>query len=94
MRKLVIILATALIAAVSAGAQTETALHEGWKFAFGNAADPAKDFGCGTEYFSYLTKANSIHSEGPYSAKFDGRVQFIVEGELSPAEAHLSIAGL
>lgn len=71
MRKLVIILATALIAAVSAGAQTETALHEGWKFAFGNAADPAKDFGCGTEYFNYLTKANSIHSEGPYSAKFN-----------------------
>ena len=71
MRKLAIILATALIAAVSAGAQTETALREGWKFAFGNAADPAKDFGCGTEYFNYLTKANSIHSEGPYSVRFD-----------------------
>lgn len=42
-----------------------------WKFAFGNAADPAKDFGCGTEYFNYLTKANSIHNEGPYSPKFD-----------------------
>lgn len=38
-------------------------LDEGWKFAFGNAADPAKDFGCGTEYFNYLTKANSIHNE-------------------------------
>jgi beta-galactosidase len=46
-------------------------LDEGWKFAFGNAADPAKDFGCGTEYFNYLTKANSIHNEGPYSPKFD-----------------------
>lgn len=46
-------------------------LDEGWKFAFGNAADPAKDFGCGTEYFNYLTKANSIHNEGPYSTKFD-----------------------
>ncbi len=46
-------------------------LDEGWKFAFGNAADPAKDFGCGTEYFNYLTKANSIHNEGPYVAKFD-----------------------
>lgn len=44
---------------------------EGWKFAFGNASDPAKDFGCGTEYFNYLTKANSIHNEGPYSVKFD-----------------------
>lgn len=46
-------------------------LDEGWKFAFGNAADPAKDFGCGTEYFNYTTKANSIHNEGPYSPKFD-----------------------
>ena len=48
-------------------------LDEGWKFAFGNAADPAKDFGCGTEYFNYLTKANSIHNEGPYSSKFDDK---------------------
>lgn len=46
-------------------------LDEGWKFAFGNASDPAKDFGCGTEYFNYLTKANSIHNEGPYAIKFD-----------------------
>ena len=46
-------------------------LCEGWKFAFGNASDPKKDFGCGTEYFNYLTKANSIHNEGPYSSKFD-----------------------
>lgn len=40
-----------------------------WKFAFGNGSDPAKDFGCGTEYFNYLTKANSISNEGPYSLK-------------------------
>jgi hypothetical protein len=33
-------------------------LDDGWKFAFGHAAEPAKDFGCGTEYFNYLTKAN------------------------------------
>ena len=45
-------------------------LDEGWTFAFGHAGDPAKDFGCGTEYFNYLTKANSIHNEGPYSVKF------------------------
>lgn len=44
---------------------------EDWFFAFGNASDPAKDFGCGTEYFNYLTKAASIHNEGPYSFKFD-----------------------
>ncbi len=48
-------------------------LDEGWKFALGNAADPTKDFGCGTEYFNYLTKANSIHNEGPYSSKFDDK---------------------
>ena len=46
-------------------------LDDGWKFAFGNAADPVKDFGCGTEYFNYLTKASSIHNEGPYAMKFD-----------------------
>ena len=53
------------------GVRETIRLDEGWKFAFGNASDPAKDFGCGTEYFNYLTKANSIHNEGPYSAKFD-----------------------
>jgi len=42
-----------------------------WQFAFGNAASPTDDFGCGTEYFNYLTKAASIHNEGPYSDKFD-----------------------
>ncbi len=46
-------------------------LNEGWRFALGHAADPAKDFGCGTEYFNYLTKANSIHNTGPYAATFD-----------------------
>ena len=51
--------------------RTEIRLDEGWKFALGNAADPKRDFGCGTEYFNYLTKANSIHNEGPYSMKFD-----------------------
>lgn len=42
-----------------------------WEFAYGHAGDPARDFGCGTEYFNYLTKAASIHNEGPYSLKFD-----------------------
>ena len=46
-------------------------LDKGWKFAMGHATDTKKDFGCGTEYFNYLTKANSIHNEGPYSQKFD-----------------------
>jgi len=42
----------------------------GWHFAFGDASNPEKDFGCGTEYFNYFTKANSIHNEGPYAIKF------------------------
>lgn len=46
-------------------------LDDSWQFAFGNASSPALDFGCGTEYFNYLTKAASIHNEGPYSSKFD-----------------------
>lgn len=55
----------------NADAQRKTEnFDEGWKFHFGNAADPAKDFGCGTEYFNYLTKAASIHNEGPYCEKF------------------------
>ena len=46
-------------------------LDKGWKFKLGHAADAQKDFGCGTEYYNYLTKANSIHNEGPYAQKFD-----------------------
>ena len=46
-------------------------LDDGWQFAFGNASSPEKDFGCGTEYFNYLTKAASIHNEGPDSPKFN-----------------------
>ena len=64
----------ALMAAMGMSAQNvreKILLDEDWKFAFGNATDPAKDFGCGTEYFNYLTKANSIHNEGPYLNKFD-----------------------
>ncbi len=46
-------------------------LHEGWKFALGHAGNPQLDYGCGTEYFNYLTKANSIHNEGPYSPQYN-----------------------
>ncbi|MDE6270243.1 MAG: beta-galactosidase, partial [Muribaculaceae bacterium] len=55
----------------NASAAERQLFDDGWKFALGNASDPAKDFGCGTEYFNYLTKANSIHNEGPYSPKFN-----------------------
>ncbi len=46
-------------------------LNADWRFELGNATDPAKDFGCGTEYFNYLTKAASIHNEGPYVPAFN-----------------------
>ena len=71
--KYVVALITLLFPVVlSAQSQRETIrMNEGWKFAFGYAADATKDFGCGTEYFNYLTKANSIHNEGPYCQKFD-----------------------
>ena len=51
--------------------ETKESFDDGWRFAFGDASSPVKDFGSGTEYFNYLTKANSIHNEGPYSIKFD-----------------------
>ena len=76
MKKLkAMILATAgclLMSVAQAQSVRETIrLDKGWKFKLGHAADPQKDFGCGTEYFNYLTKANSIHNEGPYAQKFD-----------------------
>ncbi|MCQ2335484.1 MAG: DUF4982 domain-containing protein [Paludibacteraceae bacterium] len=46
-------------------------LNDGWRFAFGHAQNPMRDFGCGTEYFNYQTKAASIHNEGPYSLQFN-----------------------
>ncbi len=64
----------AAVLSLSAVGSEKTLFNEDWKFAFGNASDPAKDFGCGTEYFNYLTKAASVHNEGPYSPKFDPEV--------------------
>ena len=60
-----------LLLPLLASARERIRFDEGWEFAFGNAASPALDFGCGTEYFNYLTKAASIHNEGPYSRQFD-----------------------
>ena len=63
-----------LLLSLSLGAQNQREhlnFDQGWQFAFGDASDPAKDFGCGTEYFNYFTKAASIHNEGPYVMKFD-----------------------
>ncbi|MBE6227256.1 MAG: glycoside hydrolase family 2 protein [Bacteroidales bacterium] len=69
---LTVIICIAAVLTASAQSQRERInFDKDWKFAFGDASSPAKDFGCGTEYFNYLTKAASIHNEGPYSQKFD-----------------------
>lgn len=70
------------ISVLSASAQSQReclSFDENWQFAFGDASSPAKDFGCGTEYFNYLTKAASIHNEGPYTPKFDASGWAIVD---------------
>ena len=46
-------------------------MDEGWRFSLGDASSPEKDFGRGTEFFTYLAKAASIHNTGPYSFDFD-----------------------
>ncbi|MBR1927476.1 MAG: DUF4982 domain-containing protein [Bacteroidales bacterium] len=69
MRRIVLTLVSAFCF-LGLGAQ-ETLFDDGWKFAFGDASSPKKDFGRGTEYFNYFTKAASIHNEGPYSPDFD-----------------------
>ena len=69
--KRIIITILSVLATAGLSGQSVTRLEEGWKFAYGNAADPANDFGRGTEYFNYLTKAASIHNEGPYVPGFD-----------------------
>ena len=68
------LLALLFLQALAGQAQREhISLDQEWEFTFGSAASPEKDFGCGTEYFNYLTKANSIHNEGPYSPKFNAQ---------------------
>ena len=67
----ILLCAFAFICAQAQDQRERLNFDEGWQFAFGDASSPAKDFGCGTEYFNYLTKAASIHNEGPYSSKFD-----------------------
>lgn len=70
-RMAAVAVAMMLMAANGYAQRVTECFDHGWKFHFGNAADPTKDFGCGTEYFNYLTKAASIHNAGPYSNKFD-----------------------
>jgi len=69
--KRILLLLSSILVLCTAQARERIRFDENWEFAFGNASSPALDFGCGTEYFNYLTKAASIHNEGPYSPKFD-----------------------
>lgn len=62
---------TALLLLTALSLPHETLFNDGWKFAFGDASCPERDFGRGTEYFNYFTKAASIHNAGPYSMGFD-----------------------
>ena len=83
------------ISSFSISAQ-ERLFDDGWKFAFGNASSPEKDFGRGTEYFNYFTKAASIHNIGPYSEKFDDSAwrpvqlphDWVVDLPFSPEASH------
>ena len=59
----------ALTVALGAAAE-RTCIDNDWRFAFGHT-DPARDYGTGTEYFNYLTKAASVHNTGPYAMKFN-----------------------
>ena len=90
------LLSLALLLALLPAAAQESLFDDGWKFAFGNASSPEKDFGRGTEYFNYFTKAASIHNEGPYAVKFDDSAwkpvqlphDWVVDLPFSPEASH------
>ncbi|MBQ5451469.1 MAG: beta-galactosidase, partial [Bacteroidales bacterium] len=42
-----------------------------WKFSFGDASSPEKNFMAGTRYFNYLTKTG--YGDGPADKDFDDR---------------------
>ena len=48
-----------------------------WRFALGQATDPAKDFGYSTAYFTHFAKAG--YGDGAASAKFDDRAWRILD---------------
>jgi beta-galactosidase len=73
-----VILTAFLAMATAAFAQTTVEsgrerilLDAGWRFAFGHATDPARDFGHATGFFSYLAKTG--FGDGPANAAFDDR---------------------
>ncbi len=70
-KHIAVLVAAMALSSIALKSEERALFNDDWSFAFGNASNPAKDFGSGTEYFNYLTKAASIHNEGPYSPKFD-----------------------
>lgn len=64
-------LAGSLRADPAAAPREKLRLDAGWRFALGHATDPARDFGHGTGYFSYLAKTG--YGDGPASTAFDDR---------------------
>ncbi len=71
MKRIILFAAFVFVALSVSSQRAEECLDEGWKFSFGNASSAEKDFGCGTEYFNYLTKAASLHNAGPYAISFN-----------------------
>ena len=68
------VLAISLASICFCGAQesTVTLVNNGWKFAYGNAGSMEADFTHGTEYFTYIAKAQSAgHSHSPIVTDFD-----------------------
>jgi len=68
---LAVSLAGSLRADPAAPPRERIRLDAGWRFALGHATDPARDFGHGTSYFSYLAKTG--FGDGPASTAFDDR---------------------
>ncbi len=58
------------VASAAATAREVIKLDRDWEFALGDASSPERDFGNATEYFTYVTKAASVHNEGPYSPQY------------------------
>lgn len=72
--------AAMIVAGTAAGAFSQTSsasprerllMDTGWRFAFGHASDPEKDFRHATAYFSYFAKAG--YGDGPAARGFDDR---------------------
>ena len=66
------------LAVAFAAASERVNIDADWRFAFGNT-DPALDYGAGTEYFNYLTKAASVHNKGPYIKDFNDSSWVVVD---------------